>query len=187
MEKPSVQVFGQQELELRLKRGLPVGSHLISIGNPRRFWARRQADEFVPASFRDRFASVLRLEFFDQLELRFLRPEQPQRIPELRDVRKVFRYYQRTKDQASGYVVHCWSGVSRSAAVALGLLFLINGSEGTAARELMRIRRAARPHPGLVELWDRLLGSHLSEVNAVLTDERLNQMRDEIWRRVGKR
>ena len=53
----------------------------------------------------------------------------------------------------SRLVVHCLAGISRSTAMALGLL-----AEGydpdRAVRLLSRIRRQATPNPRLVALWD---------------------------------
>ena len=179
-----VQIFGQEELERQLRHDLPVGSHLISIGNPRRWWRKAEVDEALPSLFRQRFQKVLRLEFFDQLDVEALRPEQPKRIPQFRDVAAVKRFFDQTQATATGYVVHCWAGTSRSPAVALGLLYLIHGSEESAARELMRIRYVARPHAGIVKDWDKLLGSRLADVNDVIREARLEQIRATIQGRL---
>ncbi|MEI8093883.1 MAG: hypothetical protein WCG80_06685 [Spirochaetales bacterium] len=177
---PFVQVFGQQELVARVARAEPVGSHLISIGNPLIPGQTPHEDETLPPEFAGKFQAVLRLEFFDVPSLANLRPEQPQRIPERRDVEAVLKFFRESRGEATGYTVHCWAGVSRSTAVALGILYLIHGTEEAAARELMAIRRVAGPHSGLVQFWDDVLGSHLAEANDVLRRERLLSMKREI-------
>ena len=43
-----IQIFGQNELESRIRRGKPVYSHLISIGNP----GNTHQDEIMPEIFK---------------------------------------------------------------------------------------------------------------------------------------
>jgi predicted protein tyrosine phosphatase len=180
MTSPFVQVFGQTELVTKLKSGAPVGSHLISIGNPKAFWRLPRVDERLPPEFRGRFEDLLRLAFFDLPDTSDLRWDQPKRIPQTKDVEAVVRFVRRTRSTATGFTLHCWAGVSRSTAMALGVLFLLTGSEESAARELIAIRRTATPHPGLVRCWDEVMGSHLADVSDVLREERLREMRREV-------
>lgn len=93
---------------------------------------------------------------------------------------KVVRFYEDTRDRAEGWTVHCWGGLSRSPAVALGLLYLIHGDEEEAGRELRRIRPIARPLQLVVGLFDEVLGSHLSEVNDRIRAERIEEMKAEL-------
>ena len=179
---PCIQVFGQRELVAHLRQGLPVGSHLISVGNPKPFGRPPQEDETMPREFHRAFHAILRLGFYDLPSTDLVPPGKPKRIPELRDIARVRRFYDQTKATATGYTVHSWAGVSRSAAVDLGLAFLITGDEETAARELVSVRKEAAPHPGIVALWDQLLGSHLAETNQTIRTERMREIRREILR-----
>jgi predicted protein tyrosine phosphatase len=157
-----VQVFGQAELVARLESGGAHFSHLISIGNPGRGIGR--PDTAVPRIFRRRFQSILRLAFYDVEEKRHLGPLRPRRIPRRSDVRKIIRFYGRTSSMATGYTIHCWQGVSRSTAVALGVLYLMTGSEKEAGEILRRIRPEAWPHQKIVRYFDELLGCNLADV-----------------------
>jgi predicted protein tyrosine phosphatase len=105
----NIQIFGQVELENHIKKGGNVYSHLISIGNPGR-GKRGIPDHVVPDLFRTSFQSILRLEFYDAEDKSFLGPLRPKRIPQKRDVRRVVRYFEKTKHRADGYTIHCWRG-----------------------------------------------------------------------------
>jgi predicted protein tyrosine phosphatase len=159
----SLQVFGEQELVEHLARGGAHYSHCISIRNP---------DERMPGIIRDNFRSILELRFYDAEEIEHLGPAQTiKRIPERRDVKGVVEFFRLTAAEATGYTIHCWQGISRSPAVALGLLYLLTGSEDEAAWHLKRIRPDARPHRRLVKLFDEQLGCRLAAVNARLRGE----------------
>ncbi len=172
-----VQIYGQTELEDHIKAGNSVCSHLISIGNPGRF-GKHQPDTRLPEIFKKTFSGILRLEFFDVLKKEHLGSMRPKRVPLRKDVKKVIRFYNRTKETSTGYAVHCWRGVSRSTAIALGILYLIHGDEQKAIDELKRIRPEAGPHPGLVKYFDTLLGCDLSSKNDQLREIRNREMKE---------
>lgn len=174
-----IQVYGQSELIAHLENGGICQTHLISIGNPRRLFGKNRVDTRVPKIFHSYFDRILRLSFYDVEEKRHLTPRQyPKRIPIRRDVRRAIRYYNRTKHIATGYTIHCWQGISRSTAFALGFLYMITGSEEEAARQLQNLRPEAGPHQKIVRFFDRELGSNLAAVN-----ERLRTARIEAWKR----
>ncbi len=178
---PPVQVFGQPELEEYLRSGGAVHTHLISIGNPRQLFIPSRPDAFVPAVFKRSFSRILRLKFFDVENRRHLtRRHFPKRIPRRRDVRRAIRFFRRTRGEASGYTIHCWQGVSRSTAIALGFLYLITGSEEEAARILVRTRPQARPHQALVRWFDEELGSNLTAVNDRIRAEHFRKLKEEL-------
>lgn len=172
-----IQIFGQRELLEKIEKDEQLESHLISIGNPGRGF-RMGEDTVIPIEFKSAFSSILRLEFFDVLKRSHLGKMRPKRIPLKRDVRKTIRYFNKTKDSATGYVIHCWRGISRSTAIALGYLYLIYGDEQQAVDELKRIRPDAGPHPGIVKYFDDLLGCDLSSKNNQLRDIRLREMQE---------
>ena len=176
-----VEVFGQLELVERLKAHKPHYDHLISIGNPKRLFGAPQPDEAMPSLFKEHFRRILRLEFYDVEEKRHLRPWQlPRKIPSLSDVRKVIKFYRDTRNEASGYTIHCWQGISRSTAFALGILYLITGSEAQARETLKRIRPEAGPHQRIVKWFDQELGSHLQVENDRLRRERMETWKEEL-------
>jgi predicted protein tyrosine phosphatase len=168
----SIQVFGEQELVEHLARGGAHHSHCISIRNP---------DETMPAIIKDNFRAILELRFYDVEEVGQLGPAQAiKRVPEPRDVKGVIEFFRLTATEATGYTLHCWQGVSRSPAVALGLLYLLTGSEEEAAFHLKRIRPDARPHHNLVRFFDEQLGCRLARVNEKLSAAALGAAADEL-------
>jgi predicted protein tyrosine phosphatase len=175
---PGVQVFGQRELLEHLARGGAHPTHCISIGNPGP--RRDRPDTVEPPALRRHFRGVLRLAFYDVDALDQLGAMRPRRVPRKSDVRRVIRFVRATRHAADGYAVHCWGGVSRSPAVALGVLFLLWGSEQSAGDMLRRIRPEAGPHQGIVRYFDELLGCRLAPVAAAIRNERLAEMRREL-------
>ncbi len=179
-DRPRVEVYGETELQERLARGEAHTSALVSIGNPRYPLGRTPPGTFVPPAFRASFPDVLRLGFFDADTKAQLVHMRPRRIALRKDIEKVVRFYEETRGRADGWTVHCWGGLSRSPAVALGLLYLIHGDEEEAGRELRRIRPIARPLQLVVGLFDEILGSRLSEVNDRIRAERIEEMKAEL-------
>lgn len=175
---PGVQIFGQLELLDRLETGGGHYSHCISIGNPGRGFGR--PDTVEPPGLRRHFRRVLRLAFYDVETTDQLGAMRPRRVPRRSDVRRVIRFFRRTRGAADGYTLHCWGGVSRSTAVGLGLLYLITGSEQEAGGILRRIRPEAGPHRAIVRYFDELLGCRLTPVSDALRAEKLEKMRREL-------
>ena len=175
-----VEIFGQPELIKHLEMGGRCYDHLISIGNPRGTFGCRYPGQSMPRLLRKAFRKYLRLAFFDAEGVDQLSTAQPKRIATRRDVRKAIAFYQETKDEANGYTLHCWSGVSRSAAVALGLLFVMTGSEQEAKAALHKARPQALPLKLIVKLFDAELGSNLAAVNELVWAERVAQWKEEL-------
>ncbi len=179
MENLGVEVLGQLELESRIDE--PHYSHLVSIGNPVSLFTVNRPDTRMPRVFRGRFRGVLRLSFYDVERKGHLgRRQFPRTIPGRRHVRRVIRFFNATRATASGYTVHCWQGSSRSPAIALGLLYLITGSEDTAAMIMRNICPGAHPNPRIVSLFDRELGSSLSQVNDAFRQRWLERTRKSL-------
>jgi len=168
-----VQVFGQPELVAHLAQGRQHYSHCISIGNPGKDVS--QPDRVIPVIIRKSFKNILRLAFYDVEEKRQLGNIRPKRIPKRADVRKVIRFFRHTENEATGYTIHCWQGISRSPAVALGILYLITLSEREAGKVLLEIRPQALPHQKLVKLFDEELGCNLSAVSNAVRNERIKR------------
>ena len=173
-----IQVFGQRELFDHIQSGGEVASHLVSIGNPGRGVRAEAEDAAMPALFKATFRECLRLEFYDVEYKRHLGPMRPRRIPLRRDVRRAIRYFRRTAGSATGYTIHCWRGVSRSTAIALGYLYLIHGDEQLSVDELKRIRPEAGPHPRMVRYFDQVLGSDLSSKNDQIREIRFRRLKE---------
>jgi predicted protein tyrosine phosphatase len=175
-----VQVFGETELIAHIRAGGSCYDHLISIGNPPRLLGRANPGQRMPRELRARFPRYLRLSFFDVESVDQLGPMRPKRVPTARDIRRVIRFFESTRSRATGYTIHCWRGISRSAAIALGMLYLIHGSEGAAKDELRRIRPAAMPLKRIVGLFDDELGCNLTGVNDIIYAERLAEWKREL-------
>lgn len=179
MENLGVEVLGQLELENRIDE--PHYSHLVSVGNPVSLFTVNRPDTRMPRVFRGRFRGVLRLSFYDVERKGHLgRRQFPRTIPARRHVRRLIRFFNATRATASGYTVHCWQGMSRSPAVALGLLYLITGCEDTAAMILRNICPNAHPNPRIVSLFDRELASNLSEANDAFRQRWLERTRKSL-------
>jgi len=173
----NIQIFGQRELVEYIQNGGKINSHLVSIGNPGKGIRSQAEDASLPEIFKTSFQDILRLEFYDVEYKRHLGPMRPKRIPIKKDVRQAINFFNRTKDHATGYTIHCWRGISRSTAIALGYLFMIYGDEQKAAEELFKSRSEAGPHMGIVKYYDQILGSHLHEINKKIRDMRLEEMK----------
>ena len=180
-----IRVFGEHELLDLVERGEALPDHLVSIGNPRFPLKPAEDGQRLQPRFRSAFRRILRLSFYDvetPSQLGPWRPLVPRRVPELRDARRVLRFFETTRAEASGYALHCWAGISRSTAVALALLYRLTDSEREAGRVLRRIRPEGMPNLRLASLFDRLLGSSLHEEAARIHRDRLASMSEEIDR-----
>lgn len=177
----NVEVLGQLELVESLQTGHLHFSHLISIGNPKQILRRSRPDEMMPRQFGSHFTRILRLEFFDVEDRRHLRRWQfPKTIPNRAHVRKVIRFYEQTRERANGYTIQCWQGISRSTGIALGLLYMICGSEVGARAALRKIRPEAIPNHRIVAFFDKELGCDLSAANEEIRKERIDTWKKEL-------
>ncbi|MFW5890816.1 MAG: hypothetical protein ACOCUI_01200 [bacterium] len=174
-----IQILGQHELEKHINKGGKVYSHLISIGNPGK-GRKNRPDHILPKLFKQTFKSILRLEFYDVESKSHLVKGQKKRIPQKRDVKKIIRYYNKTKNRATGYTIHCWRGIARSTAVGLIILYLMYKDEQKAAQKLAKIRRQAMPHKGMIEHFDNIMGTNLSNSREKLWKERIEIIRKEL-------
>ncbi|MFA6504475.1 MAG: hypothetical protein WCT14_00160 [Treponemataceae bacterium] len=68
-------------------------------------------------------------------------------------------------------MVHCYHGISRSAAVALGLLYLATGSEQKAIKQIMKQNSKVNPHKDILKYFDELVGSNFSDMDKAITAE----------------
>ena len=73
-----------------------------------------------------------------------------------------------------------WQGISRSPAIALGILYMITGSEKEAARILLEIRPQAGPHQKIVRWFDEELGCNLTAVSDKIRNDRIERWRREL-------
>jgi predicted protein tyrosine phosphatase len=175
-----IEVLAEDELVRSLESGASHYSHCISIADPAGpTWlggSRARVPEIVRSSFR----GLLRLEFVDDERETQMGKTSRARVVRRSDVRRAIRFYRRTEAEATGYTLHCWQGISRSPAFALGLLYLMTGSERASARILRLIRPDALPHPGIVHLFDQELGSNLLAVNREIRRRRTRDLRKDV-------
>lgn len=177
----NVQIFGEEELIQHLKNGGSIYSHLISIGNPKKLIGKQNHGQFIPDIFKSKFKKILRLDFFDVDKKEHLRPKQfPKKIPESIDIKKIINFYNTTKNEATGYTIHCWRGVSRSTAVGLCILYMITKLEDKARQLLQQIRPQAMPLKRIVELFDLEYGSNLTDVHSKIQNQWIEKMKKEL-------
>ena len=175
-----VQIFSEEDLLKHIEIGKEHYTHLISIGNPRRILGKANPGQFIPSIFKRSFKEILRLEFFDVETKEHLGPMRPKRVPMLKDIRKAIKFYYRTRSDTSGYTFHCWRGISRAPAFALGYLYLITGSESEAKRQLQEIRPEAMPLRIIVEYFDKELKCNLAIVNDEIRNDRIIALKKEL-------
>jgi len=173
MEKLRVEVFGQEELLQHLRAGGFHYNCLISIGNP--YDPNSFYDTRMPLEFTDFFERILRLEFHDADS-----SDEEKRIPEKTDIEKVIEFFNSTKDFATGYTIHCRQGVSRSTAVALGILYMIYRSENLAKNILLAIRPGAVPLQRILKFFDEVFDSNLVKAGAEVSGRYFDALREEL-------
>ncbi|MBL8968657.1 MAG: dual specificity protein phosphatase family protein [Spirochaetaceae bacterium] len=156
-----VEIYGQAELDRLCERRDFPRSALVSIGNPHWPFRKPSYDEALPRSIKDKFRDILRLEFFDEVEFEKIPRGKPKRLPQKRDIRKVIDFYERHGNECDRIVIHCRSGVSRSTAVGMVILYLIHRDEDAVIERMKKQRPYAVPHEGILKLADELLGSRL--------------------------
>jgi predicted protein tyrosine phosphatase len=172
MKQMRIEIFSEPELVDHLNTGGDHFSHCISIRNP---------DQQMPSIIKTSFKSILELKFYDVETVAQLGPEQKvKRVPEPKDIKGVIEYFHLSNDKATGYTIHCWQGISRSPAIALGLLYIMTNAEEMAAEILNQIRPGSRPHQKLVQYFDEELGSHLSVINAEIHRQSMDSLRREL-------
>ena len=137
-------------------------------------------DTVIPGIIRATFKNILRLAFYDVEEKRQLGKTRPKRIPKRSDVHKVIRFFRHTANEATGYMIHCWQGISRSPVIALGILYMITGTEEEAARILLAIRPQAGPHQKIVRLFDEELGCNLTAVSNKIRNDKIERWKQEL-------
>lgn len=134
----TIAVCGLDELDRRTD--MLAATHIVSLLHPAD--SLRLPNGFSPARH-------LRVDMEDTVDIR------SPHAPIASQVAKVSAWCSELPDD-SRLLVHCLAGISRSPAMALGLLTEVHGPE-EACRQLRRIRREATPNPRVVALWD----SHL--------------------------
>ncbi len=177
-----IQIFGQEELVEHLRKGRPVYSHCISINNPE---CTCPGDPrcSTPPEIESAFSSILHLEFWDENDIENLASFNNKRMIERDDIEQVLNFVKNENESASGFTLHCWRGISRSASIALGLLQFILRDEHRASDFLIGIRRNAMPLKRAVLLFDEVLGSNLSDYKNTVFRARMKALRNELQSR----
>lgn len=140
-----VSVSGVQDLKLR---GV---SHIVSIND---------SHQAPPREVLQSGAEVLVLKFSDTFEN--LAGSDP---PTLQHLQAVKSFIEEEKHQIRRVHVHCKVGTSRSTAVALLVMHLLEPqkSETELVQVLREVRRQAAPNPLIVRLIDQHEGTHFAE------------------------
>jgi predicted protein tyrosine phosphatase len=170
-----IQIFGQRQLQARIKNGFPVKKNLISIGNPVADESDIHADEAVPQIFIETFSDILRLSFHDTSDVTDSHADVDYfSIPRKEHVMRAIAFY---KQHPRDVAVHCWAGVSRSTAMAFGLMYVEYGDEIKALDQLFLVRPFAMPNKLILQYFDELLGCKLQETWKSAPKHRLNSIR----------
>jgi len=149
-----IQIFSKENLNHRIKNGYKHFNSIISIGSP---YVQGIQD------LDDYFENVLRLQFHDiNYKSEMPRKDHP-KLVRLKDIKKIIRFYEKTKNNTDGYTVHCHAGVHRSTAAGLILLYLIHNSEKKAIEELLAIHPLPLPNKRMIFLFDKYMKSNLTE------------------------
>lgn len=170
----NLQIFSKAVLQDMLDNEERLFSHCISINDPGSFPLRD------PYSF---FIRILRLEFED---INFnANRNSGKALPTENTIKEIVGFYNDTKDEADGYTVHCHAGISRSPAAGLMLLYLDTKSEEQAFSRLLEIKDFCLPNRIMIDIFDRLYGSKLSEINYLIWKQYYPTVSgrpiDEIW------
>jgi predicted protein tyrosine phosphatase len=170
-EEIGIKIFAEADLIYFIQRGKRLYSHCISIRNP---------DEEMPPEIANRFTDLLEVKFNDADDISHLNPEKRPRIPDSGDVRKIFDFVNQTKNGADGYVIHCNRGISRSTAVALGVAYLLTGSEAKARDMVQNARPGALPLKKIVELFDAAFGSNFSTAREKIYGKSIEKVKKDL-------
>ncbi len=172
-KKIGFQVFAETDLIDHIIANKKHYSHCISIRDP---------EDKQSVTIESGFKEVLELKFYDIESIEY----QPKgydinrvTLAEYKDIIKIYDFFERTiRDKSlTGYTIHCRRGISRSAAVALGLIYLVIKNELQAVKYLLKIRPEAMPLPRILRFWDQILDSNLSESGEWMRYNALNNMR----------
>jgi len=165
-----IEIFSVYEMEEKLKLGSKLYSHCISIGSP---------GSTMPV-FRNRFISILRLEFNDIYSKKDMPNDQSAKPPKMDSIKKIIKFYNETKDFATGYTIHCHAGVHRSVAVGMIILYLMNNSIEFVKNEIIKVKAFPLPNRKVLELFDRQYKSNLSSLIPELNERLAKFLNNDI-------
>jgi hypothetical protein len=99
------------------------------------------------------------------------------------DIYKVINFVENAKKEENftGLVVHCWRGMARSTAIALGILFMDLEDEEKAIEKLFKIRPYSEPLNRIIELWDQVLKCNIKEPLDNCRNEHIAKINDDIY------
>ena len=182
----NIQVFGQEELITHIQKGGEIYSHCISITNPGEPVNNADSSHKSPELLKKVFKEVLELKFWDADREELIVHHKDKKIPSKSDIEQVLEFVKRTEHDATGYTIHCWRGISRSAAVGLGILQYFMKDEIKAAETLVAVRRNAMPLKLIIKYFDDAIGSNLSDPANSVIRARIKAVRKEVLSRKNK-
>jgi len=165
-DKLKILVFGEDELVNRIKNKDLVYRNIVSIADP---------GSNVPEEIANTAQAIL--------EMRFLDLDGPlpnhnpvnEIMPELHDINNLIKFYGNVNKE-EGFTIHCWQGLSRSTAIALCILHLYYRNERIAFRELKKIRPYSKPNTRILNIFDSLYGTRLSDKAKQIKIRNVHQM-----------
>lgn len=152
-ESMNIKVFGQDELLKFIQTHDVSDSVCISISDPPARFYHPFNDNFDPLVLKPKFADTLVLRFHD-VDQKFIVG-----TPLFCHAEKMLSFIKKYKN--TPIYIHCFAGVSRSAAAGLAGFMLECGDENQALKKLISIRPCISPNTLLVKYFDQLLGSDL--------------------------
>jgi predicted protein tyrosine phosphatase len=95
-------------------------------------------------------------------------------VPTVGDAQAVIRFAEATRDIEGAVLCHCGGGMSRAPAAALICLAVWRGpgAEAGCVADVLKLRRGAVPHVGLVRFADELLGRETKLARALAAARR---------------
>lgn len=176
----NIQIFGQDELITHIENGGKTYSHCISITNPGRASHSDDTSHATPELIKNHFQTLLELEFWDSENLESFALYENQKLADQSDIDKVLKFALDNQEAASGFTLHCWRGISRSPAIAYGLLYTHYKDEIKAAENLISIRRQAMPLKRILQLFDQRFNTQLACLDQTVYRARMKAMRREL-------
>jgi predicted protein tyrosine phosphatase len=173
----SVEIHSQNDLVQLCKEKDFSDSILISIGNPSSFFRLKRIDEKIPRIIKTSFRHVLRLKFNDIDKVIKLNGSRKTRIPSKNDVEKAIAFYQKYKEKYEKLIIHCWSGISRSAAIGIAILYQIYLDEDKVIERLKEIRPQAMPNEIIIQYIDKIYNTNFNEKRVELLKSKMRHIK----------
>jgi predicted protein tyrosine phosphatase len=170
MSHPQLAIFGYSDASMfLLGTPKPNVSAIISIHGQREFGVESDVAHRLDLHFDDAEVGMANDAMAMQRVMNRKRWNEQNGLvetaPSSSDAEAIVQFARSVRECKGIVLCHCGAGVSR--APAAGLICLGEGREEECVTEILRLRKGAVPHVGLVRLADELLGSEGRLVKAL--------------------